>query len=226
MPILIDGYNLLNAANIVAIGPGPYSLEKSRRSLLHFLMSVSSGEEQATMTVVFDGREAPPGLDKEQTYGSIRVLFSAIGTEADDLIEDLLPTYSAPRSLTVVSSDHRVQRAARRVQATAIDSDAWVRERLTRRAQRSLDDLPDHRTRPMDLSKEEIAAWIAEFEQLPPLPADDPSARPHAETDEGPLESMEPKAPTPLEKAEEERWKTGDKTYNPFPEGYGEDLLE
>ncbi len=229
MPILIDGYNLLNAANIVAVGPGTYSLEKSRRSLLNFLLSISSSAEQATMTVVFDGRDAPPGLEKQQAYGPVRVLFSSIGTEADDLIEELLPNYTAPRSLTVVSSDHRVQRAARRFQATAIDSEVWVRERLTRRAQRSLDEPNDQRARADELSEEDVAMWVAEFGQLPGTSGEPPALRSTPATDEPPPGSTEPEADPAADNGqqeEEEPWKEGKRSFNPFPEGYGEDLLE
>jgi hypothetical protein len=38
----------------------------------------------------------------------------------------LIRKHSSPRALTVVSSDHRLHRAARRRRATPIDSDRWV----------------------------------------------------------------------------------------------------
>lgn len=43
----------------------------------------------------------------------ITVLF-AIGEQADDLIERLIKSHAAPKKLTVVSDDHRIQQAGRR----------------------------------------------------------------------------------------------------------------
>ena len=48
--------------------------------------------------------------------------------DADSLIEELIQKNSTPKNLTVVSSDHRLHRAALRRKATPIDSDVWFDE--------------------------------------------------------------------------------------------------
>ncbi|MDP7205446.1 MAG: NYN domain-containing protein, partial [Pirellulaceae bacterium] len=57
----------------------------------------------------------------------LTIHFSRDHENADALLEEYITANDAPRQLTVVSSDHRVQRAASRRRATAIDSDTWYR---------------------------------------------------------------------------------------------------
>ena len=55
----------------------------------------------------------------------IRVLYAVDHEDADTLIEELIAKHSTPKKLVVVSSDHRLQTAATRRKATAVDSDVW-----------------------------------------------------------------------------------------------------
>lgn len=135
MALLIDGYNLIHGANILGRGVGPRGLERARLALLEFLVASLSEADRNTATVVFDAENAPPGLPRMTTYQGVTVRFSAGYRDADELIEELIGKDSAPRKLTVVSSDHRLHKAARRRKATAIDSDIWYAEMLRRRAE-------------------------------------------------------------------------------------------
>ena len=130
MSIIIDGYNLLSCAGIVADAQGPYTLEKSRQALLRFLERVLRTEERSSTTVVFDAKRAPPGLPRSFTWNEIQVLFAPPGQEADTVIAELISQSTSPRQLMVVSSDHAIQRAARRRRAKFADSDRWFRDRL------------------------------------------------------------------------------------------------
>ena len=217
MPTLIDGYNFLFGANIVAEEPGPYSLEKSRRAVLRYLVSALTPEERTSTTVVFDGHLAPPGLPREATFRAIRVIFSAPGEEADDLIERLLPTYSAPRQLTVVSSDHRVQRAARRRKARAIDSEAWYIERGRLRQASHESEMGDP---PFAESDAEVEAWLAAFGDEDVLSAET------EDTPGGPAGNRPTRLKATGTKDDREDGSEVDAPFeNPFPDGYGEDLL-
>ncbi len=123
--ILIDGYNLLHASGVFG-SAGPTSLHSSREALLDWLGQVLSDAERQRTTIVFDAREAPPGLPADAEKHGIRIQFAPRGREADDLIEQLIDAHHHPRSLLVVSSDHRLHRAANRRRAQAVDSDRWV----------------------------------------------------------------------------------------------------
>ncbi len=208
MPLLIDGYNLLHVSGILGGGAGPGSFERSRLALLNFLAASLDSRELPHTTVVFDSHDAPRDLPRLVDHRGITVRFAAQYVSADELIEELICADSAPRRLVVVSSDHRIQRAARRRRAKAIDSDVWYAELVRVRRERQA--LPDAPVRPaVPLLEEDVNYWLRQFggesaltEFLMresgnrPTASDKPSQR-----EAGPLE-------------------------NPFPPGYGEDLLE
>lgn len=164
MAILIDGYNLLHAAGIVGAGRGPRGLERSRLALLNFLAESLDPADQRQVTVVFDAAGGPPGLPAESGYRGLAVRFAKGYADADELLEELIRAESAPRQLTVVSSDHRVQRAARRRGATAVDSDRWYEETLRRRGRRRAE--PAAKPQP-PLSDLEVAWWLKQFADEP-----------------------------------------------------------
>src|SRR5690606_34519981 len=102
MALLIDGYNLLHASGILGRGTGPGSLERSRNALLNFLAESLTPRELAATTIVFDAREAPPGLSRQVTFRGIAVRFAPRGSDADAEIELLIEACTAPRKLVVV----------------------------------------------------------------------------------------------------------------------------
>ena len=84
-------------------------------------------EHRLRTTIVFDAQQAPEGAPSEEMFAGMRVVFS-VGTDADSVIEQMLLEHSAPKQVLVVSSDHRLQRAATRRQAKWIESDRfWER---------------------------------------------------------------------------------------------------
>lgn len=134
MKLLIDGYNLLQAAGQFGSAAGFGTLESARLALLDFLVAHLSQADARRTMVVFDAAAAPPGLPATVVHEGIIVRFSRRKGSADDLIEELVEAAADPRHLTVVSSDHRVQRAARRRRATFVDSETWVRDLRSRSA--------------------------------------------------------------------------------------------
>ena len=209
MTLIIDGYNLLNASAVFAQGRGPVTLERSRHALLDFLVDHLNHEELHETHVVFDAKDAPPGRPRRDEHRGIAVHYAAEYKEADDLIEELIRADSAPRRLTVVSSDHRLQRAARRRRAAAVDSEVWLRQLAARR--RRQDSAPDAAGgKPaVPPSPSEVIAWLREFGDLAP---DD--VRPETSADARP--------------AMKESGDVGDLEglANPFPPGYGEDVID
>ena len=155
--ILIDGYNLLHASGVFG-SVGRTSLESSRTALLDWLGEVLSDAQRQRTTVVFDAREAPPGLPSSAQKHGLRIRFAPRDSEADDLLEELIRRHSSPRALTVVSSDHRLHRAARRRKATPIDSDKWIA--AVRLRPTNDESEPDrHET----MKPEELRHWLDEF---------------------------------------------------------------
>lgn len=132
---LVDGYNFLNNSGIETKPGGPAGLSSlglARQALLDFLVRHLSPEEARATVVVFDAQFQPRPLPTEFTYHGIDVKFAVRYPDADSLLEQLIAEHTSPRQLTVISSDHRVQRAARRRRARFVDSERWYRQLLAR----------------------------------------------------------------------------------------------
>jgi predicted RNA-binding protein with PIN domain len=163
--LIIDGYNLLNATGIAPRGDGPGNLERSRVALLNFLTQAIEPSERLRTTVVFDaGDDAPRGLPRTLDFNEMTVRFAAEYENADALIEELIRADTAPRSLTVVSSDHQLQRAAKRRRAKAVDSDRWFAELVRRRNKARRSDKQHQSAKPQTPPTEsEVEYWLDEF---------------------------------------------------------------
>jgi predicted RNA-binding protein with PIN domain len=113
---------------------------------------------------VFDAADAPPGLPKVLAHAGMTVRFAPRRSDADTLIEELIASNRAPRRLVVVSSDHRIQRAARRRRAKPVDSDVWLAELARRRRQRQASAPADTDSKPPDpLPADEVQFWLQRF---------------------------------------------------------------
>jgi uncharacterized protein len=160
--LLIDGYNLMYAAGIVGVGKGRGGgLERSRAALCRFVAEALTDAERSGAVVVFDAAGAPPGLPDTLHFAGVKIRFAKGYADADELIEELIAADTAPRRSTVVSSDHRVQRAARRRRARAIDSDVWYETAIRNRrdaAGRAGDDAKPTASVPTDA---EVAFWLS-----------------------------------------------------------------
>jgi len=202
MLLLIDGYNLLNASGVVVSRRGPATFERSRQALLDFLVDALDERLRRRTTVVFDAKGAPPGLPRVFAYGEMTIRFAPRHAEADALLEELIRADSAPRQLTVVSSDHRIQRAARRRGARPVDSDQWYAEAERQRHART-NTTAESSDRPVEpLPSRELEHWLREF-QVDAASSPDKTASGMADRPE-----------------------SEDSLANPFPPGYGEDLRE
>jgi predicted RNA-binding protein with PIN domain len=164
MSYVIDGYNLLYAMGVLHGRVGPKGLEKARLGLLGLLHAVY-GDESKAVTVVFDAAHAPPDVPEEQQYQGIQVRFAVEQEQADDLIEKLIRRDSAPRQLTVVSDDHRIQRAARRRHCTVSGCAQYLAWLEQHRRERRLE-LTEADPKPEHLSEKETQHWLHEFASL------------------------------------------------------------
>jgi len=130
--LLVDGYNLLYAAGMGRASYGPGDLQRCRERLLRYLAKKLTAAEVARTTVIFDARHPPPDLPNRQVVAGVKVEFANPGSDADIALATFLDHHSAPKQLTLVSSDHQVQASARRRGAKFIDSDAFF-DQLERR---------------------------------------------------------------------------------------------
>ena len=201
MRTLIDGYNLMFAGGLLGQKFGPEGFRKARHRFLNDLASTSDPVEAHLTTVVFDANDAPghvPSLDAR--HKGITVLFAVDHDSADERIEDLIARHSSPKTLTVVSSDHRIQRAATRRKAKVLSADEFLtrmdsrKERKRDRSSRSSPKRPFARS---PRAAGEAAYWLEEFRDLdesdearevfrgdPSFPTDEELARIEREVEE------------------------------------------
>jgi predicted RNA-binding protein with PIN domain len=155
MRLLVDGYNLLHASGQFGSPSDPPTLETARRALLEYLTQQLTERERSRATIVFDGKDAPPGLPAVTTYEK---------TTADQLIAEMIAAEKAPRELRVISSDHAVQRAARQRGVAFADSEVWLRE-LRQKIQQQ--ESPAEKSEPAQ-SAADVEHWLREFSPPPP----------------------------------------------------------
>jgi predicted RNA-binding protein with PIN domain len=134
MRILIDGYNLMHAKGLLGKERRPAGLHHARRRFLDAVAAVLGPLDRAGTTVVFDAAEPPSGGARETTYKEMTIVFAVGDENADARMEALIAGHPSPGKLTVVSTDRRVQEAARRRGAKSVDSDGFwsMRARIER----------------------------------------------------------------------------------------------
>jgi predicted RNA-binding protein with PIN domain len=167
MLYLLDGYNLLHAMGALHGRVGPTGLERARLNLLGVLCGAQR-DEAANVTVVFDAADPPRGLPAETEYHGLHVVFAVEQEQADDLIRKA----SAPKHLTVVSDDHRIQQAGRRRHCVVLGCQAYLEAlQNKRRARKAKPKEPAGK--PQGVSDAETRHWLEEFGDL----ADDPDLK-------------------------------------------------
>ena len=152
MHYLIDGHNL-----IPKLGLQLDTLDDEDILVSHLLEFCRLRRVQ--VEVYFDG--APPGHPASHKSGAVTAHFVRQGSSADAAIEARLSKLGrAARNWTVVSSDRRVQNAARAVHAQVISSDEFaslMRDAQTARMTKVKQDT--------HISPEEVDEWLSLFKQ-------------------------------------------------------------
>ena len=174
---LIDGYNLMYAAGALdgrEIRRG--SFHRKRRRFLCDLADALGPERCRETTVVLDASTPPADFPLKTVYQGLNLIFALGDENADARIEALIAAHSAPKSLTVVSSDRRIRRAAQRRRARTLSADEFLdlleRFQTAKRHEMSYQNpaTPRSLDRDSPLSAEEAALWLAEFGELDAAP--------------------------------------------------------
>ncbi|MBK9129337.1 MAG: NYN domain-containing protein [Phycisphaerales bacterium] len=170
MTVLIDGNNLLHAAR--DIDPSDLLIG---RSMLCDILGSWGERRRERVCIVFDGPAPTAPLAEQIGHVALQVVFSGGGVSADDVLNRIIAADSAPRRLTVVSTDREVGQAGRRRGSRVMRSDAFwrqVRRDLAR-------PLSTPRVEPVEkeagLDPQATQEWLREFGVADP-PEDDPLA--------------------------------------------------
>jgi predicted RNA-binding protein with PIN domain len=174
MRLLIDGYNVLHAVAEVPVRLGPDGLRRLRHRFLNDLAHRLGPVEAAAATVVFDAHDPPEDRPRRTTHKGMTVLFATGEEGADAGIEALIAQHSAPKTLTVVSSDRRIRQAATRRRARVVTADEfWASLSSRRRAASPEPERPGAGQPPGALAPAESAYWQEQFRDV----LDSPEAR-------------------------------------------------
>jgi uncharacterized protein len=163
--LLVDGYNLMHAAGLARASYGPGDLARKRHELLVKLARRLTVEERKRCTIVFDAMDAPKNSTRRFRHDELVILFAEPGHDADGVIESLIQQHSAPRHLTVVSSDHRLQTAIRKRRGNSLDSETFLKQiesphRQISDAKRTNNCTPD--------TAAGVEFWMEEFQSVSP----------------------------------------------------------
>jgi uncharacterized protein len=105
--LILDGYNVIGALDRYR---ETESLDAARELLINDALK-ASGWTGRPLIVVFDAPRGPePGHSERWAGGAVRIIYSAPGESADDVIERLLSTLE--ESATVYTADFALQRTA------------------------------------------------------------------------------------------------------------------
>lgn len=156
MPFLIDGYNLLWAVH--KLGDDSQSLTD-----VHMCRIVSGYLKQTGESgeIVFDGI-GPPDKSSFDNMENLEVFFTGVDADADSVIENKIRANTAPRRLTVVSSDRRIRDAARARKASALKSEKFCQQLARQFKKKTFNVEPQ--AKHQGLSEGETDQWLKFFD--------------------------------------------------------------
>ncbi len=157
MPLLIDGHNLIGQMTGLSL--------EDEHDEVELILRLRSYHAHAgrRITVIFD-HGLPGGASKLST-GGVSVVFASCSTDADRLIVQRIRKNRHPRALTVVTSDHKVARAALDGGANVIASDVFARQLETTATSPPNGDAKQDDP---NISQAEVVEWLHLFGQDAP----------------------------------------------------------
>ena len=130
-------------------------IELCRALSRYFAMTGESGQ------VIFDGA-GPSDQSGFEKIANPEVFFAGFHHDADGVIEEKLAASTAPRQLTIVSSDRRLRKAAATRKATALKSEEFW-EQVRRELQRRKPGKKEPEEKREGLTEGETDKWLEVF---------------------------------------------------------------
>ena len=152
---IIDGHNLLHAIPKADRDSPPISEVGLCQLLGKYLRLTGQAGE-----IIFDGT-GPRDKSIFDNMNDIEVIFAGPGNDTDTVIEDKIIISSAPKRLTIISSDRRLRKAARARKSTVIKSEIFwidVQKQLSRKRP-----IKERAAKRNGLSETETEQWLEFF---------------------------------------------------------------
>ncbi len=159
MPVLIDGYNLYNYVKIL------YAQQQRVNLTLNVFCEMIESFAKRTrqkITIIFDGT-----LPYEMKYdtpkiANVKLIYTGPNKSADEYLEEQIKISSAPKLLTIISSDREIISAAKKRKCQILTSDEFwqiIAKELTRKRPKPLP-----REKQKGLSSTELDYWLKTFQ--------------------------------------------------------------
>jgi len=165
VPFLIDGNNLMHALHDMGLEVGRGGLCRLMGRFTEEGGVDSNHTSSRKVRVVFDG--APPyGPLAEQIHDERIDVKYAVGQPADNVIIEYISADSAPRRLTVVSTDREIRTAARHRRCKTETSEDFAKtlvRMLERSRQTSTPQSVEPPEKSVGLAPEQTRAWLKEL---------------------------------------------------------------
>ena len=153
--IIIDGHNLLHSIVKIEHESEPISDIQLCWVVSRYLKLIGEKGE-----IIFDGT-GPRDKSRFDNIDKLEVFFAGLGTDADTVIENKIRANTAPKRLSIVSSDRRLRDSARTRKATAIKSEVfWDNLQKQLRRKRTVKEPEAKR---FGLSESETKQWLKFF---------------------------------------------------------------
>ena len=153
--IIIDGHNLLHS--IVKLSEEAESINDVQLCWIisRYLRAIRKQGE-----IIFDGT-GPRDKSHFDNIANLEVCFAGLGKDADTVIENKIKANTAPKRLSIVSSDRRLRDAARSRKATAVKSEVfWDNLQKQLKRKKPVKEPEAKRT---GLSESETKQWLEIF---------------------------------------------------------------
>jgi predicted RNA-binding protein with PIN domain len=153
--IIIDGHNLLHS--IVNISEEAESINDVQLCWIisRYLRAIRKQGE-----IIFDGT-GPRDKIHFDNIANLEVCFAGLGKDADTVIENKIKANTAPKRLSIVSSDRRLRDAARARRATAVKSEVFW-DNLHKQLKRKKP-VKEPEAKRVGLSESETKQWLEFF---------------------------------------------------------------
>ena len=194
--LIIDCYNVL----FTPMPPMLAGLDEA--GLCHALGRTTWVNRTGGIVIVADGKPKPLADDRsgavlaQSPAAGVQLEWSGPGRTADSVIIRMVNEHSAPRRVTVVSTDREVRAKARRRRCRVWTSEQFITKLVEqlRRGGGAISGPPPDRPRvpPEGLAPGEVEAWLEAFG------IDDQAPAPPAATPPGPTKPRDPK-PKPMD---------------------------
>ncbi len=158
MLVLIDGYNLYHyVKNLYA------QQQQVNLTLVTFCELIESFAKRAQQktTLVFDGTQPYEMKYEVPKLAYVKLIYTGPNKSADEFIEQQIKTSSAPKLLTIVSSDREILSVAKKRKCTLLASEEYwqiIAKELTRKRPK-----PMPREKQKGLSSDELDYWLKTF---------------------------------------------------------------